>query len=171
MEFSVLEEKERFNNFSLSGGITMGTKENDILVRQMKETDIDSILEIDRAINSEDRAFTYDDLINTFIGGEIVGSFVAEVDSHVVGFVMSTIAYVPEKVTQICMLQILGVHPDHRHRGVASKLIRALADACSSKEIKMIRVMVNRHDKQLQGLFETLEFQAENLIEYSLTMT
>jgi ribosomal protein S18 acetylase RimI-like enzyme len=148
----------------------MATKENDIQVRQMKETDIKAILEIDRAISSVERAFTYDDLVNGLIGGEIASSFVAEVGSQVVGFVMATIAYVPEQVTEVCMIQIIGVHPNHRHRGVASKLVGALADACSSKDIKMIRVMVDRHDRQLQGFFETLEFRPGNLIDYSLPL-
>jgi len=148
----------------------MSTKENDVRIRQMEETDIDAILDIDRIISGEERAFTYDNLVNGIIGGEISCSFVAEVGGQIVGFVFSTIAYVPEEVSKACIIQILGVHPDYQHQGIAGKLIKALAETCSSKEIRIIRVMVERHDKQLQGLFETLEFRPGNLIDYTLTL-
>ena len=148
----------------------MAIKENDVQIRRMKDIDIDAILEIDRIISGLERALTYDDLINGSIGGEIDSSLVAEVDSQVVGFVMAAIVHAPEKVTEICMIQILGVRPDYRRRGIARKLIRALADTCSSKDIKMIRVMLDRHDTQLQGLFKTLEFRPGNLIDYCLTL-
>ena len=148
----------------------MATKENDVRIRQMEETDIDAILEIDRIISGVERAVTYDNLANGIIGGEISCSFVAQVGGQIVGFVFSTIAYVPEEVSRACIIQILGVHPDYQHQGIARKLISALAETCSSKEIKTIRVMVERHDKQLQGLFETLEFRPGNLIDYALAL-
>ena len=146
----------------------MADKNNDVQIRQMKETDIDAILEIDKRISGQERAFTYENLFDGLIGGEIACSFIAEVGSQVVGFVLSAITYVPEEVSEVCMIQILGVHPEFRRRGIASKLIGALADHCSSKGIEMIRVMVNQHDMHLQGLFETLEFRRGNMIDYSL---
>ncbi len=148
----------------------MATKENDIRIRRMEEADINLILEIDRIINGLERAFTYDNLADTIIGGDISCSFVAKLDGQVVGFVFSNITYVPEEVSRACIIQILGVHPDYRHQGIAGKLIRALAEDCSSKEIKIIRVMVERHDKQLQGLFNALEFRPGNLIDYTLQL-
>ncbi len=151
-------------------GIAMAAKENDVQIRQMEETDIDAMLEIDRIINGAKRAVTYDNLISTIIGGDIAFSFVAETRDQVVGFVFATVTYVPEEVSRACIIQILGVHPDYRHQGIAGKLIRSLAEDCSSKEIKIIRVMVERHDKQLQGLFNALEFRPGNLIDYTLPL-
>lgn len=148
----------------------MATKENDVQIRKMEEADIDAMLEIDKIINGLERAVTYDNLVDSIFGGEIAFSFVAEAGDQVVAFVFATIAYVPEEISKACIIQILGVHPDYRHQGIATKLINALAKTCSSEEISIIRVMVERHDKQLQGLFETLEFRPGNLIDYTLQL-
>ncbi len=67
----------------------MAPKENDVRIRQMEETDIDATLEIDRIISRSERAFTYDNLVNSIIGGEMACSFVAEVGGQVVGFVFA----------------------------------------------------------------------------------
>jgi len=148
----------------------MATQMEDVLIRQMKEKDIDSILEIDKKIGGLERAFTYENLFDSLIGGEIACSFVAEVKNHVVGFILASVTYVPEEVTRVCMIQILGVHPGYRRQRIASRLIGALAEACSSKGIREIRVMVDQHDTNLQGLFETLDFRRGSMINYSLAL-
>lgn len=148
----------------------MAAQIKDVLIRQMKETDIDSILDIDKKISGLERAFTYENLFDSLIGGEIACSFVAEVEDHVVGFILASVTYVPEEVTGACMIQILGVHPGYRRQGIASRLIGALADICSSKGIREIRVMVDQHDTNLQGLLDTLDFRRGSIVNYSLAL-
>ncbi len=148
----------------------MAAKENDIQIRPMNTTDIDAIFDIDKKISGTDRALTYEDMFKNFMGGEIGCSFVAEVKRKVVGFVLASLSYVPEEVSEVCMIQILGVDPAYRRKGIASRLIGALADSCYSKGLRMMRVMVDQHDRQLQGLFEALEFRRGSMIDYSLTL-
>jgi len=138
-----------------------------VTVRSMEQKDIDAILEIDKRMGASERSFTYADMINGYIGGEIGNSFVAEIAGKVIGFALAAITYVPEQVTEACTIQVVGVDPDYRRRGVAGKLVETLARNCRSKGLKMVRVMIDQHDKELQGLFESLDFQRGHLIDYS----
>lgn len=142
----------------------------EVTIRPMTQDDIDAILEIDKKIGAEERAFTYADLITGYIGGQIGCSFVADVSGKVVGFVMAAITYVPEQVTEACAIQVVGVDPDYRRRGIARKLVEAMIGDCRSKGLKMVRVLVDQHDKELQGLFDSLDFRRGQLIDYSINI-
>lgn len=142
----------------------------EIQIRPMIQDDIDGIFEIDRKIGVTDRAFTYADLINGYIGGQIGYSFVAEVKRQIVGFALAAITYVPEQVSEACVIQVVGVDPDFRRHGIARKLIEAVINDCRSKKLKKIRVMIDRHDDQLMGLFEALDFRRGQLIDYSMNL-
>ena len=58
-------------------------------IRQMEPEDISGILEIDRKISGQSRASIYSDQFQLTMRGEIKGSYVAEQDGHVIGFVLS----------------------------------------------------------------------------------
>ena len=138
-----------------------------IKIRPMEQQDIDAVFDIDKKISAVERAFTYADMIDVFIGGQIGWSFVAETDGQVIGFALAAITYVPEQVTEACTIQVVGVDPGYRKQGVARKLVEALVDNCRSNGLKLIRIMVDQRDSQLQGLFESLEFRRGRLIDYS----
>jgi len=138
-----------------------------IKIRHMEQQDIDAVFDIDKKISAVERAFTYADMIDGFIGGQIGWSFVAETDGQVIGFALAAITYVPEQVTEACTIQVVGVDPGYRKQGVARKLVEALVDNCRSNGLKLIRIMVDQRDSQLQGLFESLEFRRGRLIDYS----
>ncbi|MBT4510890.1 MAG: GNAT family N-acetyltransferase [Chloroflexi bacterium] len=148
----------------------MATTEVEVTIRPMTQDDIDAVFEIDRKIGADERAFTYADLITGYIGGQIGYSFVAETSGKVVGFAMAAITYVPEQVTEACVIQVIGIDPDCRRQGIARKLIEALVRDCRSKGLKMVRVMVDQHDGQLQGLFESMDFRRGQLIDYSINI-
>ncbi len=143
---------------------------NDIKIRQMEPEDIDAIFEIDGRITGMERAFTYGDLINGYIGGQIGCSYVAEADGRVIGFVLAAIIYVPEQVSEACAIQVVGVDPDYRRKGIAGKLVRVLVEDCRTRGLRMVRIMVDQHDNQLQSLFESLEFRRGQLIDYSMNL-
>ena len=68
------------------------------------------------------------------------------------------------------MIQVIGVDPNHRRKGIARKLIHRLVDDCRSRGLRLVRVMVDQHDNQLQGLFESLDFRRGQMIEYSMNL-
>lgn len=139
----------------------------EVKIRPMEPEDIDGILEVDRKISGVQRAITYRDLVREALGGEVDMSFVAEVDNQFVGFVLAYLAYVREQITEACVIQIFGVDPQYQRQGIASKLIQALIDRCRSKNIKLVRVMLEERDSELQSLFKRLGFDRGHYIDYS----
>ncbi|MFO8102291.1 MAG: GNAT family N-acetyltransferase [Dehalococcoidia bacterium] len=144
--------------------------EEEIKIRPMEQHDLDAIFDIDNKISAVERAFTYAEMIDGYIGGDIGASVVAEIDGRVIGFALAAVTYVPEQVTEACTIQVVGVDPDYRRRGIARKLVGALMENCRAKGLKLIRIMIDQHDSQLQGLFESMDFRRGHLIDYSKSL-
>ena len=83
---------------------------------------------------------------------------------------MAYLTYVREQVSEACVIQIFGVDPQYQRQGIASKLIQALLDKCRSKKIKLVRVMIDERDSELQGFFKRLGFDRDRYIDYSKTV-
>ena len=135
-----------------------------VKIRSMQVEDIDAILVIDHEITGLKRAVTYD--LDRDIGGQFDLSFVAEIDKEVVGFVLASSTYIPERAVEACALLTIGIHPDYQQRGIATKLIEKLMEVSRSKRMKTIRVMVDQRDTQLRDFLDHLEFNRGRLIEY-----
>ena len=142
-------------------------RETMIRIRPMEPEDIDSVLAIDRKISGVRRAVTYTDLITGDLGGVLDLSFVAEVNGQVAGFILARRAYVGEPVTEVGLIQILGVDPDYWRQGIATKLVDALLESCQSKKLSAVRIMVNERDSQLQAFFARMGFRRGRLIDYT----
>jgi predicted N-acetyltransferase YhbS len=139
----------------------------DVKIRTMEPKDITGILEIDRKISGVQRAVTYRNLIREALGGQMDVSFVAEMGSEMVGFVLACLTYVREQVTEACVIQIFGVDPKYQGKGIATKLIQKQLDECRSRGIKLVRVMLEERDDQLQTFFKRLGFDRGHYIDYS----
>ncbi|MCJ7748520.1 MAG: GNAT family N-acetyltransferase [Desulfobacterales bacterium] len=148
----------------------MAEKDVKVSIRPMEPEDINGILEVDRKISGVQRALTFRDLVREALGGEMDVSFVAEVDDQFVGFVLAYLTYVREQVSEACVIQIFGVDPKYQGQGIATKLIEALIDRCRSKRIKLVRVMIEERDSQLQGFFKHFGFERGRYIDYSKTV-
>lgn len=145
-------------------------RESKTRIRPMEPEDIDSVLAIDRKISGVRRAVTYTDLITGDLGGVLDLSFVAEVNGQVAAFILARRAYVGEPVTEVGLIQILGVDPDYWRQGIATKLVNALLESCQSKKLSAVRIMVNERDSQLQAFFAHMGFHRGQLIDYTKTL-
>lgn len=142
----------------------------EVKIRPMEPEDIHGILEVDRKISGVQRAITYRDLVREVLGGEVDVSFVAEIDNQFVGFVLAYLTYVREELSEACVIQIFGVDPAYQKQGIASKLIQALMEKCRAKKIKLIRVMLDERDGDLQGFFKRLGFDRGRHVDYSKSL-
>jgi predicted N-acetyltransferase YhbS len=138
-----------------------------VKIRPMEPEDITGILEVDRKISGVQRAITYRDLVREALGGQMDVSFVAEVGDQMIGFTLAYLTYVREQVTEACVIQIFGVDPQYQGQGIATQLIQKQLDECRSKGIRLVRVMLEERDDELQKFFKRLGFDRGHYIDYS----
>ncbi len=138
-----------------------------VRIRPMGTDDISAVLDIDHKISGMQRAITYDDPADGDLGGELEFSVVAEKDDKVVDFIFGKHLYMGEPVSEVGLIQTLGVDPDYRRQGIATKLVYTLFELYFSKGIKNVQVMVSGGDGQLDGFFTQLDFHRGYQIVYT----
>ncbi len=144
----------------------MTTIDTEVRFRLMTAEDFDNILAIDRKVNADQRALTYQDSFNEVFGGELTTSFVAEVEQQIIGFVLSAITSVPGEMLQVCLIRVIGVDPDHRRQGVGTGLLQMVCNESRTRGVKAAHVMVDQDDKQMQRLLAQAGFCPRHLIDY-----
>ena len=86
-------------------------------------------------------------------------SYVAEVGDEVVGYLLAQpIAFV-EATPLTVWVEEVAVHPDHRRRGVATALYRALGDAARAAGAKAVLTRLDRDDAAALALHRRVGFQ------------
>jgi len=99
-----------------------------VLVRNLKPDDIVAITSIDAsAVGRRRDRFLALKIKQAFSDTGIAVSLAAEVDAHVVGFLLARLYYGEFGVVEpAAVLDVVGVHPDYRGRHVAAALVDQL---------------------------------------------
>jgi len=139
-------------------------------VRPMEGRDIVAVYEIQRTLVGEERALIDTDLIAENMDGTLDLSFVAEIGSEVVGFIIARHTYIGEPIVQAGLIQGLGIHPLYQRRGLATSLVNALVETCRSKGIKTLRAMLSEQDSQTEGFFKKMQFHRAKLVIYDMSL-
>jgi len=99
-----------------------------VLVRNLRREDLGAITSIDEhAVGRRRERFLEIKLQQALTDTGIAVSLAAEVDDHVVGFLLARLYYGEFGVVEpAAVLDVVGVHPDFRGRHVASALLDQL---------------------------------------------
>jgi GNAT superfamily N-acetyltransferase len=127
-----------------------------VLVRNLRPDDGEALVGIDAASVGRRRdRFLALKMKQAFADTGIVISLVAELDDHVVGFVLARVYYGEFGVVEpAAVLDVLGVHPDYRGRRVASALIDQLRTNLLGLGIPMLQTEVQWGNTELTGFFQ-----------------
>ena len=131
-----------------------------INIREMTDDDLDAILALDRKIVGKERAITYRDPIDFYLGGEYAMSFVAEVDGNIVGFALGRL-----RDPDTGWLQSVAIDPQYRRQGIGNKLVEALVARCRSKGAKTVHTVVSWHDWSMLSFLSSLEFSRGEMVD------
>ena len=96
--------------------------------------------------------------------------FVAEVEGQVRGFIVGRQPRISKRATEMAEIAILGVHPDYQRMGIATKLIDAIRGQLRSRGMRVVRIGIDPHDKNLLAFFESMDFFGEHLLNYTKTL-
>jgi len=140
----------------------MSTTE-DIIIRKMKESDIDPIIQMDKRISGIFRPIMWKSEIKHYLKNNSI-SLVAEIQGQVVGFMIGTVHPWLFGIENGGWIEVLGVHPDHTAKGVGKKLGNRLFTEFKSQDVKIVYTCVEWTSSDLLEFFRTLEMTKSNFI-------
>lgn len=106
-----------------------------VRVRPMEVEDIDGVLDIDRRTTGLNRATTYRDQIDSYLGGDLALSYVAELDGRVVGFVLGRIRDLRHGIYEGAWIEMIGVAPDCKRQGIGRVLLDGFFGGCRERAL------------------------------------
>lgn len=142
--------------------ITMSTNES-IVIRKMKESDIDPITKMDKRISGVFRPEMWKAEIEHYLKNNSIG-LVAEIQEQVVGFMIGTVHPWLFGIENGGWIEVLGVHPDHTAKGVGKKLGIKLFKEFKTYNVKVVYTCVEWISSDLLEFFRTLEMTKSNFI-------
>lgn len=138
-------------------------KAPNLTVRAMEPDDIAHVMEIDRMSGGR-RAITYQGQIDFFLGGELGLSYVAEVDGRVVGFLMGRILERRYAPFVGAWVEILGIEPDLKRRGIGRGLLETFLEGCRKRGIQEVHAVASVRDAEVKPFLEAYGFQQGELV-------
>ena len=129
---------------------------DDVLVRSLKEADLEALIEIDAAESGRRRPMYLERMLEHAVRkAEFQASLAAEMDGRTVGFVFATLFYGEYGLTEpSASIDAIGVLPEFRGRRVARALMRQLLLNLAALRIQRVRTEVPWNDFDLLGFFE-----------------
>ena len=99
-------------------------------------------------------------------------SLVAELDNRVVGFLLGRAGELEFGLPgTVAWIEIIGVDPAYRRRGIAQKLVEQFAESAEDHGIKTIFTLVNSSQREIQQFFSRLGFAHGKMLHYQKDLT
>jgi ribosomal protein S18 acetylase RimI-like enzyme len=94
-------------------------------------------------------------------------SLVAELDNRVVGFLLGRAGELEFGLSgTVAWIEIIGVDPAYRRRGVAQELVEQFAESAEDHGIKTIFTLVTSKQSEMQHFFSRLGFVHGQMLHY-----
>lgn len=157
-------------------------EKGEVNIRPMERRDIDAVLATYTRVREERisgikpsrlsyrAVLTHEQVASTDPGGPLDLSLIAEVNGQGVGFLWGRLAYVGIPVEEVGLIHMLIVDLDYQRRGIAKRLVNALAERCQAKGVNAIRAIIDERDWELGNFFHGLGFNRSELAIYLKTL-
>lgn len=142
--------------------ITVNTNES-IVIREMKESDIDPIIKMDKRISGALRPEMWKSEMEHYLKNNSI-CFVAEIQEQVIGFMIGTVHPWLFGIENGGWIEVLGVHPDHTAKGVGKKLGIKLFTEFKALNVRFVYTCVEWTSSDLLEFFRTLEMTKSDFI-------
>lgn len=135
-----------------------------ILVRRMRKEDADPIKRIDKAITKSAASFDLKRIIEEEVEREQGGSFVAEIDGKVVGYMVSYVTSGNFGVNQCAWIAMFGVDPQYMGEGIGKKLAAKIFRFYKNKGITEVFISVKWYATDILSFCKTLGFTRSEFV-------
>jgi len=143
-----------------------------IVIRRIKESDVDAIVEIEEKNLGIKREGYWKRELQKNKEGRFLGSCVAEIEEKVIGFILGDIGSrefgMPENMGWI---HTIGVHPDYHHKGVARALFDDYRKRFLKLDVDTVYTIVSLSDNMQLPFFERIGFRQGNRIYLEIDIT
>ncbi len=121
-----------------------------VLVRSLKEADLDAVVRIDRQATGRSRTAYYSTKLQEATDRATLNtSLVAEIDDHVVGFAIARLYYGEFGVSEpVALIDSLGVDQGFRRQHIGDALMRQLIMNLRAVNVEYVETLLDwdRHD-------------------------
>jgi ribosomal protein S18 acetylase RimI-like enzyme len=94
-------------------------------------------------------------------------SLVAEIDNRVVGFILGRSGELEFGLPgTVAWIEIIGVDPAYRRRGVAQALVEKFAESAEDHGVRTIFTLITSNQSELQHFFSSLGFVHGKMLHY-----
>lgn len=140
----------------------------DIYVRSLEKRDLPAIVSMEERETGVARPAYWEKRIEI---SEAIrphwASLVAEFDNRVVGFLLGRAGEFEFGLPgTVAWIEIIGVDPPFRRRGIAQELIEKFAESAEDHGIKTIFTLVSSNQNQMQQFFAKLGFVEGKMLHY-----
>ncbi|MCF8090965.1 MAG: GNAT family N-acetyltransferase [Desulfotignum sp.] len=138
----------------------------DVIIREIRLEDARAIEDIRVAISQEDANVDFLKLVKQHVSDNGNGrtSLVAEVDTKVVGYMISTTLYAGFGIRKSAWIMAIGVHPDYMGQGIGLALANQICDIYREKGVKSIYSSVMWDSIDVLSFFKKLGFKRSEFI-------
>jgi ribosomal protein S18 acetylase RimI-like enzyme len=139
-----------------------------IYVRNMEERDLPSIVDIEERQTGIARPHYWEKRLEI---SEAIrphwASLVAEIDHRVVGFILGRAGELEFGLPgTVAWIEMIGVDPAFRRRGVAQELVRIFEESAEDHGIRTIFTLVTSNHTDMQQFFDRLGFVHGKMMHY-----
>lgn len=134
-------------------------------IRAITLEDTDAIQQIRRRISEDDAYVDFEKIIRQHVNdGTTQSCLVAEIDSRVVGYMISTTLYAGFGLKKSAWIMAIGVDPDHMGQGIGLALAQKICDFYKGKGIEYIYSSVIWDSIDVLSFFKKLGFERSQFI-------
>jgi ribosomal protein S18 acetylase RimI-like enzyme len=140
----------------------------EIYVRNMDKDDLAVIVDIEERQTGIARPHYWEKRIEI---SEAIrphwASLVAEIDNRVVGFILGRAGELEFGLPgTVAWIEMIGVDPAHRRRGVAEAMVEKFAESAEDHGIRTIFTLVTSNQAEMQHFFSRLGFVHGKMLHY-----
>ncbi|MCU0723491.1 MAG: GNAT family N-acetyltransferase [Planctomycetes bacterium] len=134
-------------------------------IRILRQQDVDAIVEIDRLTLGKQRWEYWEEKVRWHLEHARVPSLVAELGTKVVGFVFGDASGQEYGIpASTAVLDVIGVHPKARRKGIARLLIEEMIVSFKKKGMTRVATFVSWRSVDLLRFSDAMGFERGDMI-------
>ena len=143
---------------------------SDVKLRRLKKKDAPEIARIDSAITKTGSTMNLRRIVEEEVKRPDDGSFVAEINGKVVGYIITHITSGSFGVDRCAWITMTGVDPKHMGKGIGKSLAQRIFNFYKDEGVTDVFTTVRWDSTDLLSFFKTLDFDRSDFINLQMVL-